>query len=134
MAFGGPGAVNNARHTPGVRAVPNSLPAGSKTGAPPRTRFYSRPIVNGEAPTVIADGSPTNRTVTLISPLVGFNVFVGDSGVSAGNGVKLTPGIPCYVSLVGLQELYAVTDAPVPLPLQIQVAIVLMAEQERNTL
>ncbi len=134
MEIGGPGGANSARHTPGVRTVPNSLPAGSKTGSPPRTRFYSRPIAAGDRPTQIVDGSPPNRTVTLISPIVGFSVFVGDSGVGEGNGVKLTPGIPCYVSLVGLQDLYAVTDSPVAIPLQVQVSIVLMAEQERNTL
>lgn len=129
----GPGSALGARHTPGVRTVPNSLPAGSKTGSPPRTQLYSRAIPAGEIQEIV-NGAPTNRTITLIAPVVGFSVFVGDSGVGEKTGLKLTPGIPFYVSLVGLQNLYAVTDSPVAIPVQVQVSIVLMAEQERNTL
>ena len=134
MAFEGPGVGSGGRHSPAYQPVPNSLPAGSKTGAPPRTRFYARPIQPGGAPLEIVEGTPPNRSVVLIAPVVGFNVFIGDSGVSTQNGLQLTPGIPYYLSLVGLQPLYAVSDAPVPLVLGVQVSIVLMAEQERNTL
>ena len=71
--------------------------------------------------------------VTLTAPHVGFAIYIGDSGVSPANGLALPPGRDYVVQLVGLQELYAVTDAPVYLPLQIQVSPILFAERERKT-
>lgn len=119
------------RATPGYVPAPNSEPLGSITGAPPRTQFYSRPIAPG-LPTLIVPGTAPNRVAIITAPLIGFNVFIGDAGVTPQNGLALTPGLNYEAILVGLQELYACTDSPVTVPLQIQVAPVLMAERERT--
>jgi hypothetical protein len=131
--------VAGTRATPGFVPAPNSEPLGSLTGAPPRTQFYSRPVipaasigVNGAEPTLIVAGMAPNRVAILTAPLIGFTVYIGDAGVTPQNGLALTPGLNYEAVLVGLQELYAVTDAPVYVPLQIQVAAVLMAERERT--
>lgn len=132
------GPALSVRATPGYQPAPNSEPLGAMTGAPPRTQFYSRPIIPasqlgaaGGSPTLIVAGTAPNRVAILTAPLIGFTVYIGDAGVTPQNGLALTPGLNYEAVLVGLQELYAVTDAPVFVPLQIQVAPVLMAERER---
>jgi hypothetical protein len=139
MAFDNP-AIVGVRATPGFVPAPNSKPLGSKTGAPPRTQFYSRPVIpatmlgqGGGSPTQIVAGTAENRVAILTAPLIGFTVYIGGSGVTPQNGLALTPGLNYEAILPGLQELFAVTDAPVFVPLQVQVAPVLMAERERET-
>lgn len=126
------GLVPGVRATPVFQPAPNSEPLGSLTGAPPRTQFYSRPIIPGLTPTQIVVGAAPNRVAILTAPLIGFNIFIGDAGVSVRNGLALTPGLNYEAILVGLQELFACTDSPVAVPLQVQVAAVLMAERERT--
>jgi hypothetical protein len=140
-AFGNPGpGVVGVRATPNMVPAPNSEPLGAKTGAPPHVRFYSTLVipfsaigVRGAEPTQIVPPTPPNRVVILTAPLVAFTIYIGDSGVSPTTGLALTPGLNYEALLVGLQELYAVTDAPVYLPLQIQISPVLFAERERKT-
>jgi hypothetical protein len=129
---------------PGTRATPqmptpNSEPLGSLTGAPPHVRFYSTSVipysavgVKGTEPTQIVPGTSPNRVVTLTAPLVMYTIYIGDSGVSPSNGLALTPGLSYDATLVGLQELFAVTDAPFYMRLQIQIAPILFAERERK--
>lgn len=140
--FGNPGPViqGGLRATPGQMPAPNSEPLGARTGAPPRVEFYSTLVIpfaavgsNGVEATQIVPPTPPNRVVVLTPPLVQFTVYIGKSGVSPQNGLALTPGLNYEALLVGLQELYAVTDAPVYLPLQIQISPVLFAERERKT-
>jgi hypothetical protein len=137
---GGPLVAAGVRAQPGVAPAPNSQPAGARTGAPPRTKLYSRQVMpfsalgtNSNEATLIISGTPENRVSILTAPLVGFRIYIGDSGVSPQTGLALPPGLAYDVPLVGLQDVYAVTDAPVYLPLQILISIVLMAEQQRPT-
>lgn len=139
-AFGNPSPnIVGIRATPTQMPAPNSEPLGSRTGAPPRVRFYSTLVVPYAAvganvePTQIVPPTPPNRVAILTAPQVGFTIYIGDSGVTPSNGLALTPGLNYEALLVGLQELYAVTDAPVWLSLQIQVSPVLFAERERKT-
>jgi len=139
-AFGNPGGIVGVRATPSQVPAPNSEPLGAKTGAPPRVRFYSTLVIpfvgigtRGDEPTQIVPPTPPNRIVILTAPVVAFTIYIGDSGVSPATGLALVPGNPYEALLVGLQELYAVTDAPVYLPLQIQISPVLFAERERKT-
>jgi hypothetical protein len=136
--LGGPRA--GSRSTPNQVPTPNSEPLGAKTGAPPRVRFYSTKIipftaigVRGAEPTQIIPPTPPNRLITLTAPFVGFTIYIGDSGVSPTTGLALPPGRDYQAQLVGLQELYAVTDAPIYMTLQIQVSPILFAERERKT-
>ena len=69
--------------------------------------------------------------MTLTAPNVGFVIYVGSADVTPANGLALPRGQPFYVPLVGLQELWAITDAPVYLRLTGLISIVLMAEQGR---
>ena len=138
--FGNPGGIVGVRATPNQVPAPNSEPLGAKTGAPPHVRFYSTLVipfsaigVRGAEPTQIIPPTPPNRVCILTAPLVSFTIYIGDSGVSPATGLALTPGLNYEALLVGLQELYAVTDAPVFLPLQIQISPVLFAERERKT-
>lgn len=142
--LGGAGALGGSRagsrSTPNQVPAPNSEPLGAKTGAPPHVRFYSTLVipfsaigVRGAEPVQIVPPTPPNRIVTLTAPHVGFTIYIGDSGVSPATGLALPPGRDYQAQLVGLQELYAVTDAPVYLPLQIQVSPILFAERERKT-
>lgn len=138
MPFGNPGPGNpSARSSPAFRPVPNSEPAGALTGAPPRTTHYSRPVVPASAvaasggATQIVPGTPENRVAILLAPLNAWAIYIGGAGVTPGNGYQLPRGQPYEVPLPGLQELFAVTDAPIYLPLQVQISIVLMAEQQR---
>lgn len=142
-AFGAPGAGALARATPSYQPVPNSTPAGANTGAPPRTKFYSRVVIPASAvgtpgannvPSRIVDGTPENRTAYLTAPNNSGTVYIGDAGVTPETGVALVPGIPYPASLPGLQDLYAVTDAPTYVRVGVQVAIVLASEQARPVL
>lgn len=136
----GPLVSAGVRATPGYRPTPNSVPAGAKTGAPPRTRLYNVQVIPfsaigraGNEVSEIVQGTPENRIVILTAPAVGWTIFVGDSGVSPQNGMALLPGQATDIPLPGLQSLFAVTDAPVYLQLQILTSIVLLAEQARKT-
>jgi hypothetical protein len=132
MDFRNPGVIQQGiRATPGVTPSPNSKPLGAKTGAPPRTQFYNRPI--GPAATQLVAGTAENRVAILTAPLIGFTVFIGMPGVTPLTGLALPPGLNYEAILPGLQELWAVTDSPVPVAVQVQVAPVLMAERERET-
>jgi len=119
-----------SRHTPGVEGAPNAEPVGALSGAPPRTALYRR-LITGN-PQAIVTGTPENRTVTLVPPLVGWTIYVGDASVSPASGIALIPGLNNIINIPGLQDLWAVTDAPIALPLSVQIAIVLMAEQQRR--
>lgn len=118
---------------------PNSEPLGALTGAPPRTRFYSTNVIPSSAvgmsrqePTRIVDGAAPNRVVILTAPIIGFTIYIGDASVTPQNGLALVGGLAYEAILPGLQDLYAVTDAPVYLPLQVQIAAVLLAERQRK--
>lgn len=121
------------RAQPSVAPVPNAVPAGVQTGAPPRVLFLSTLIAPAKLrkPTLLVPGTAENRTVTITAPNVGFTIYVGNADVTPANGMSAPRGQPFYVPLVGLQELWAVTDAPIYLRLTAIVSIVLMAEQGR---
>ncbi len=131
--LGNPGPGLGTRATPSF-PTPNSEPTGYLTGAPVRTRFYSTSVapVSSRGQTHIVPGVPNNRVVILTAPLVGFRIYIGESGVTPANGLALPPGLAYEVLLPGLQDLYAVTDAPVYLTVQVQVASVLLAERQRR--
>lgn len=132
--------------TPGTRAnpawspTPNAEPAGALTGAPPRTQSYSRQVVpyaaiaegRVKAKTLLVVSEPTNRIAFLIGPAVGFSVFIGDASVTPANGFRIPAGQPFEYPLPGLQDLYAVTDAPCYVPVSIVISIILAAEQQRK--
>lgn len=121
------------RAQPNVVPVPNTVPAGVQTGAPPRVKFFSMLVAPAvtRRPTLIAPGTPENRVVTLTPPNVAFMVFVGDADVMPANGMMLPAGVSFDIPLVGLQELWAITNAPVYLRVTGLISIVLMAEQGR---
>ena len=121
------------RAQPTVAPVPNNVPAGAQTGAPPRVQFFNRlvnPAAKGVA-TLIAMGTPENRSVTISTPAVGFTIYIGGESVTPQTGMALPPGQMIDLPLVGLQDLYAITDAPTYLKINVSIAIVLMAEQAR---
>lgn len=108
---------------------------GALTGAPPRTKTGKRMVApfNGNLePVRIVEGNRQSRVVTLTAPAVGFTIWVGGTDVEPGVGIALPPVIPYDFILPGLQDLYAVTDAPVFLPLQVQVAPLLIGDRERR--
>lgn len=119
-----------------------SRPLGSLTGAPPRMITRTLQIIpssavgqNGLGPTQIVETDKASRVAIVIAPLVGFSIYVGDSGVRAdpgGSGIAVPPLIPYEFILPGNQGLWAVTDAPVYLTLRIQVAAILVGDRERN--
>lgn len=79
------------RAQPTVAPVPNNVPAGAQTGAPPRVQFFNR-LVNPSSTrkaTLIAPGTPENRVVTITPPAVGFTVYIGSSSVTPGTGMGL---------------------------------------------
>lgn len=138
---GVPGVVAaGIRAQPTVAPVPNNVPAGAQTGAPPRTQLYSRLVVPSvllttpgsgvKTATPIVGATPENRVVNILPPNVNFTVFIGDAGVTPLNGYAV-PATGVDIPLPGLQDLYAVTDAPTWLRVNIWVSIVLMAEQAR---
>jgi len=124
--------VGPARSTPAWQPTPNNAPEGSLTGAPVRTVLKSVPLLAGTSPIVIAPGTRENRVVFITPPDIGFTVFVGDAGVSAQTGYALPGGVTSEIPLVGFQELYAVTNAPVLVRVQIQITSILAAETERR--
>ena len=125
------GPFQSARATPSFSPAPNSEPTGALSGVPPRTLHMRRDVTNKAMQIVL--GTPENRVVVLTAPFVGYTILIGDSSVLPQNGLALTPGLAYTTGLMGLQDLYAVTDAPDPvkISLQIQVSIVLMAERQR---
>ncbi len=131
MSAGNP--FGGGRATPGFEPSPNSEPLGAKQGVPPRVLFRSLPVTREASEVVL--GTPENRVVTLTAPtLGGWRIAIGGApGLTFQNGNVLPPGIPVTLQLVGLQKLFAITDAPVPLPLQLVVAPILMAERQRLT-
>jgi hypothetical protein len=129
-SIGGSPGFPGARVNPTWQPVPNSVPVGALTGAPVRTRFYSVQIP--PSATAIVQETPENRVAFLTAPLVGFRVYIGDAGVTTRRGLVLTPGLPYEALLVGGQDLWAVTDAPVLLTLNVQVSIIMAAEQQRR--
>jgi hypothetical protein len=134
--LGSPGLIPGVRTTPNVyEPAPNAEPVGANTGAPPRTQFFSRLVtpVSTKNSTQLVGPTPENRVAIITAPVVGFTVYIGESGVTPQTGTPLTPGVPYEAILVGLQPLYAVTDAPVYLRVGVQVAIVLAAERQRKT-
>ena len=112
-------------------------PHGSTTGAPTRTELFRVPIppaTLGQLPIQIVGAAPTSRSVVLIAPLTGWNIFVSHSpGVSPINGIAITPLIPYEIPLPGNQALYATTDAPTSQDLQVQVAPLLAGDRERSS-
>lgn len=135
MAIGGHGLSNpgpgmvGVRAQPSVTPVPNSTPVGAQTGAPPRTQFRTVSIP-GTAVQIVAP-TPENRVAVLTAPNVGFSIYIGGAGVTPATGLALPPGLSYELPLPGLQEVYAVTDAPVWMKLRVAVSVVLMAEQAR---
>ncbi len=137
---GGIGLLPGVRMTPAYRPTPNSEPTGYITGAPVRTIFRSYQIipasavanVKGAEATLIVPGTASNRLVVMRAPLVNFRIYIGDSGVTPKTGFALPPGLPHDAVIPGLQDIYAVTDAPVYLSLQVQISMVLAAEQQRK--
>lgn len=127
------GVPGGVRAQPNVMPVPNTVPAGAQTGAPPRVQFFSRQVNPGSVrkPTLIAAGTPENRVITITTPAVGFTVYLGDESVTTATGMGLPPGQTIDFPLVGLQAVYAVTDSPTYIPVQVCISIVLMAEQAR---
>ncbi|HEV3059577.1 MAG TPA: hypothetical protein VGY48_15110 [Vicinamibacterales bacterium] len=123
--------VGPARSTPAWQPTPNNAPEGSLTGAPVRTILKSVPLVVG-ALTVIAPGTRENRVLFITPPDVGFTVYVGDANVSPLTGCALPGGVTSEIPLVGFQEVYAVTDAPVLMRVQVMITSILAAETERR--
>ena len=124
--------------TPAYRPTPNNEPLGALTGAPVRTIFRSYQIipasavgVDGNEATQIVPPTAPNRLVILLAPAVNFRIYIGDSSVTPKTGFALPLGQPYDAVIPGLQEIYAVTDAPVYLQLQVQIGPILAAEQQR---
>lgn len=127
MSFGNPFAAG-ARSSV-VEPAPNSEPIGALAGVPPRTKFYQRGIT-AQAQQIV-EGTAENRIVTLVAPLVGWGIWIGDASVSPMTGFQLPGGQPYPFQIVWLQDVYAVTNAPITIPLPIQVAMILFAERQR---
>lgn len=141
VGFGNPGPLISAgvRATPAFQPTPNSEPLGALTGAPVRTIFRSYQIIpasavgaGGNEAVLIVPPTAANRVISLLAPAVNFRIYIGDSGVTPQNGYALPPGQPYETVIPGLQDIYAVTDAPVFLRLQVQIAPILYAEQQRK--
>lgn len=142
--FGNAGTALAALNAPspiaGITGQVNSEPLGSLTGAPPFARMERISVVPYAAlggagrrqPTVIAAAMRANRVVICTAPLVGFAIFVGDSGVQPGFAFQLPPGLPYDFIIPGGQVLYAVTNAPTFMPLQVQNAPLLIGDKERR--
>lgn len=126
----GPSGV---RAQPAVMPVPNTVPAGVQTGAPPRVQFFNRLVIPASTrkATLLVAGTPENRIFIVTAPGNAFTVYIGGPDVTPSNGMAIPPGQPFDVPLVGLQEVWAVTDSPVYQRVQCLVSIVLMAEQGR---
>lgn len=136
---GAPSISAGVRATPGFEPTPNSEPTGSLTGAPPRSRAFQARVIPNSAvgvrratPTQLAPATRENRIVNILAPAVGFTVYIGEAGVTPGTGFPVPPGVPYDYLLVGNQELFAVTDAPVYLQVGVQISSVLLADRERK--
>ncbi|MBV8721699.1 MAG: hypothetical protein JO277_06095 [Candidatus Eremiobacteraeota bacterium] len=140
MVVGNPGpGIVGVRATPAFTPTPNNEPMGALTGAPVRTTLRSYQIIpasavgqGGREATLIVPPTASNRVAILLAPLVAFRIYIGGSGVTPQTGFALPQGQPYETILPGLQEIYAVTDAPIYLALQVQVAPILYAEQQRK--
>ncbi len=120
-----------------------SRPLGWRTGAPPRTVLRATQVIpfaavgktaqgRAQQATQIVEADTASRSVVLTAPFVGFSIYVsGDSDVQPGNALRLPPGLPYEIPLVGHQGLFAVTDAPTYLTLNVQVAVYLIGDRER---
>jgi hypothetical protein len=129
--FGIAPPMSAERNNPTWRPTPNSEPEGSMTGAPVRTVLRSVPLLPGVA-TIVASGTRENRVLLVTAPDVSFTVYLGDASVSPLTGYAIPAGQQIEVPLVGLQECWATTDAPVMLRVQIQISMILAAETERR--
>jgi len=108
---------------------------GSLTGAPPRATLLTLlvgPRVSGRQPTQVVDTARASRVATFTAPLVGFSIWIGDSGVQVGQGLQLPAGLPYDIVIPGYQEVFAITDAPTLLPLKVQTAPLLIGDRERR--
>lgn len=110
---------------------PGSEPLGDITGAPTPTVFRTVQIQPGKTSTRIAEPGRPNRVVIVTAPIIPFRFYIGGQGVKIGD-MEITPGIPYDCVLPGLQELWAVTNAPVVLPLRVQIAPILIGDRERR--
>ncbi len=131
MSIGNNPFAAAARSSTGGSAepAPNSEPIGALAGVPPRTKFYQRGITSARQQ--IVEGTAENRIVTVIAPLTGWGIWIGDQSVSPKSGFLLPAGQPFPFPLTGLQDAWAVTDAPITIPLPIMVAMILFAERQR---
>lgn len=136
-----PGSAAASQASPGGQI--GSRPLGYRTGAPPRTVLRSFQVIpfvavgkviqgRSQQATRIVEADTASRSVVLTAPFVGFSIYVnGDEDVQPGNALRLPPGLPYEIPLVGHQALFAVTDAPVFLTLNVQVAPYLIGDRER---
>lgn len=137
--IGDAGVATAAVNPPGGVGQVNSDPLGALTGAPPWARLNQVSVIpfvavgtQGQVPTLIAARERQNRVIVVTAPLVGFSVFIGDSGVRPGYNFALPAGLPYDIIIPGGQELYAVTDAPTFLTVQVQDAPLLLGGTERR--
>jgi len=134
-AFGAPDipkVLISASGDQGTGHAPGYEPVGSMSGAPPPTTVRVIQIRPGTNPVRIVDPTRENRIITMLAPLVGFTIYVGNSSVTPSNGYGLVGGLSHDIPIPGLGEIYAVTDAPVVLPLRLQVATLLIGDRERK--
>ena len=129
-AFGDPSIPRQTAVDVGGRP-PNSRSAGAYTGAPTQTQFLAAPITPGAA-SLIVPQTRENRFIIITAPFVGFSIFVGGSGVSILNGLRLPAMLPYEITLPGNQALYAVSNAPVRLQLSLQIAPAITGDIERR--
>jgi hypothetical protein len=138
-AAGGP-ANDGGYLVPNPNAQVGSEPLGNLTGAPPWVTFRTYQIIpevglaNNGGPTLVVPSERASRLVTFTAPLVGFTIFIGDSGVRAnpgGSGLALPAGLPYQIPIPGNQTVHAITDAPVFLTLRVQIGPLLAGDRER---
>lgn len=87
--------------------------------------------VNGNEAVLIVPPTAANRQIVLLAPVVNFRIYIGDSGVTPKTGFALPVGQPYEAAIPGLQEIYAVTDAPVFIVLQVQIAPIIYEQQRK---
>lgn len=129
---------------PGGGGQIGSIPLGALTGAPPRASLrtlqilpfaFVGKVVQGrvQQATQIVKPDRASRSCVLTAPFVGFSVFVASiEGVQPGDALRLPPGLPYEIPLVGGEGLWATTDAPTYLQLNVQVAAYLIGDRERR--
>lgn len=141
--FGDPGASLAVAMGAGEPMIgqPNAMPLGALTGAPPQTQLRTYQVIPAAAvgatnvPTLVAEPDRASRVLIFTAPLIGFSIYIGDSGVTGdpgSSGLALPAGLPYEVIVPGLQAVYAVTDAPVYVPLRVQIAAILIGDRERR--